>query len=416
MDKFKNPWWIVVGSVLGLMVGNGPVMQFTFGVFVKPLGDELRADRASVSAALMAGLVATAIATLFAGRAIDRFGTRAIALPAICLFSLGMAAIGLLADSTWSLALLYAAAGVAAAGQTPLAYSKAVSSAFDRRRGLALGVAMAGVGIGTALMPQIAQWLVVQFGWRAAYMGLGLVVFVVATPAMAFLVAMPPARVARVADAEPAPLPEGLSAHQALRSAVFWKLAVAFFFVAMAASGATAHLVPLMTDRGLSAAAATGALGTAGVALIAGRLLAGWMLDRVHGPLVAAAFFALPMIGVLMLATTHTTVLAVPAAVLVGLGLGAEVDLIAYLQSRYLGLKAFGAIYGYLFATFMLGSGLGPFLMGSSFGGLHSYDPALWLFAAALLGACLLMAGLGPYLYASRMQTPDGLAPGAATA
>lgn len=405
MDKFRNPWWIVVGSVLGLMVGNGPVMQFTFGVFVKPLSEDLQADRASVSAALMAGLVATGIATLFAGRAIDRFGIRAVALPAIALFSLGMAAIGLLADSAWSLALLYAAAGIVAAGQTPLAYSKAVSQAFDRQRGLALGVAMAGVGLGTALMPQLAQWMVVQFGWRSAYVGLGLLVLVVAMPAMALLVARPKAaaRAATAAAAQPLAA-EGLTARQALGSAVFWRLAVAFFLVAMAASGATAHLVPLMTDRGLSAAAATGALGTAGMALIAGRLLAGWLLDRVHGPVVAAAFFALPLIGVLLLVTTQSTAMALPAAVLVGLGLGAEVDLIAYLQSRYLGLKAFGAVYGYLFATFMLGSGIGPFVMGSSFRILHSYEPALWLFAVALLGACLLMAVLGPYRYASHSQ------------
>jgi len=408
VDKFRNPWWIVAGSVLGLMVGNGPVMQFTFGVFVKPLGHELQLDRASVSAALMVGLVATGIATLFAGRAIDRFGTRAVVLPAIALFSLGMAAIGLFASSAISLALLYAAAGVVAAGQTPLAYSKAVSQAFDRQRGLALGVAMAGVGVGTAVMPQIAQWMVVEFGWRGAYVGLGALVLLVAMPTMALLVARPQVPSSRAAV--PLSATEGLTARQALSSVAFWILVVAFFCVAMAASGATAHLVPLMTDRGLSAAVATGALGTAGMALIAGRLLAGWLLDRVHGPWVAAAFFALPLVGVLMLVLSQSTATALPAAVLVGLGLGAEVDLIAYLQSRYLGLKAFGAIYGYLFATFMLGSGIGPFLMGSSFRSLHSYDPALWLFAAALLCACLLMAMLGPYRYANRAHATNKVA------
>lgn len=402
MDKFKNPWWIVVGSVLGLMVGNGPIMQFTFGVFVKPLGEALHADRAAVSAALMAGLVTTGVTTLFVGRAIDRFGARAVTLPAITLFALGMAAIGLLAESTWSLALLYAAAGVAAAGQTPLAYSKAVSQAFDSKRGLALGVAMAGVGLGTALMPQVAQWLVTQVGWRMAFVGLGVIVLVVALPSMAWLVV--PSQPAAARAAAPVTVNEGLTAREALGSAAFWKLAVAFFCVAVAASGATAHLVPLMTDRGVSPAVAAGALGTAGMALIAGRLLAGWLLDHMHGPLVAAAFFALPLAGVLMLALSPSPAVAVPAAVLVGLGLGAEVDLIAFLQSRYLGLKAFGAIYGYLFAVFMLGSGLGPFVMGSSFRNLHDYSPALWLFAAILLSACLLMFVLGPYRYASRVH------------
>ena len=84
---------------------------------------------------------------------------------------------------------------------------------------------------------------------------------------------------------------------------------------------------------------------------------------------------------------------------LVGLGLGAEVDLIAFLQSRYLGLRAFGEIYGYLFAVFMLGSAMGPFLMGMSYQHLHDYAPAMWLLMLGLLGAIFLMSRLGSYVF-----------------
>lgn len=397
MKSVRSPWWIVVGSVLGLVVGNGPVMQFSFGVFLMPVAQALHAERGTMSAALMVGLLMTGLATPVVGRLVDRFGIRAVALPAIALFSVAMACIGLFADATWAFIALYGVAGIVAAGQTPLTYCKAVSSAFDAKRGLALGISIAGVGIGTALVPLFAQRVLAEYGWRAAYVGLGALTLLVALPAMAFLVARGDAAAAGV-KAAAVELP-GLTASQALRSSAFRKLAFSFFLVALAASGTIAHLVPMMVDRGMEARSSTGALSAAGLALIGGRLLAGYLLDRVFAPYIAVAFFALPLIGVGMLLGSSTPAVTVAAAVLVGLGLGAEVDLIAFLQSRYLGLRAFGEIYGYLFAVFMLGSATGPFLMGMSHQNLHHYAPAMWALMAGLVAACFLMLRLGDYVF-----------------
>ena len=398
MKSVRSPWWIVFGSVLGLVVGNGPVMQFSFGVFLVPVAQALHAERGTMSAALMVGLLMTGLATPVIGRLVDRFGIRAIALPAIALFAAAMAAIGWLANSTWAFIALYGLAGVFAAGQTPLTYCKAVSSAFDAKRGLALGISIAGVGIGTALVPVFAQRILAEFGWRAAYVGLGALTLLVALPAMAYLVARRDAAVAG-GGAVAVPALPGLTGRQALACRAFWKLAVAFFLVALAASGTIAHIVPLMVDRGVDARSATGALSAAGVALIGGRLLAGYLLDKLFAPYIAVVFFALPLAGLGMLLGSADATLAVPAAVLVGLGLGAEVDLIAFLQSRYLGLRAFGEIYGYLFAIFMLGSASGPLLMGMSHQNLHDYAPAMGVLVAGLLVACGLMARLGDYQY-----------------
>lgn len=398
MNRQRSAWWIVVGSVLGLIVGNGPILQFSFGVFVKPVSEALNAERGTLSAAVMVGLLATAICTPFMGRLVDRFGVRAVTLPAIALFAASIAAIGF-ATTAWAYIALYAVAGIAAAGQTPLAYCKAVSSAFDARRGLALGIAIAGVGLGTALVPQFAQGLITRFDWRAAYVGMGILTFGLAFSAMALLVTTPGSHQDSAGASSSATAQDGLTTGQALRSATFWKLALSFFLVALAAGGTVAHIVPLLTDRGLPAQRAAMALTAAGVALIAGRLLSGYLLDRVFAPIVATVFFALPLVGIGLLLGTSDATLAIPAAVLVGLGLGAEVDLIAFLQSRYLGLRSFGEIYGYLFAVFMVGSAIGPFMMGMSFQVLHSYAPALWVLLGGLVIACLLMAWLGRYAF-----------------
>jgi MFS family permease len=400
----RSPWWIVVGSVLCLMVGNGPVMQFTFGVFIKPVAAATGAGRGGVSLALLVGLCLTGVATPVAGRLIDRYGIRRVTLPSIVLCAGCVAALGLLTGSLAGFVGLYGLLGIASAGQTPMPYARAVAGAFGPRRGLALGVAMAGVGLGTILLPQLAQRLIAAVGWRGAYEALGAVVLMVALPAAGLLVTRPAAAAppgdAGLRDTGLGALAPGRGIGGETPDRVFFLMAGSFFLVAMAVCGVTAHLAPLLTDRGISPGAAAGALSIAGAALIGGRLLAGVLLDRWFAPRVALGFFAAPLAGIGLLLTTHAPGAAYAAAVLAGLGLGGEVDLIAYLLSRYFGLRAFGELYGYLFAVFTLGSGLGPYLMGAAFARTGSYDAALVGFGLGLVVACGLISCLGGYRFA----------------
>ncbi|KAF1021949.1 MAG: putative MFS-type transporter YhjX [Paracidovorax wautersii] len=391
------PWRIAIGALLALIVGNGPVMQFTFGVLIIPLSQAFGTDRGTVSTALMVGLVTTGLATPWIGRLMDRHGVRRIGIVCILAFALLMAACGWLAQSVTLLILLYGICGVFAAGQTPLPYSKAIAVAFDRRRGLALGVATAGVGIGTMLMPMVASALLSQFGWRGTYVGLGLITVLLALPALTILVAPRATAGGRpqvLGNPAGSPVLQGWSARQARSSSVFWVMAGSFFLVALAVSGVIAHIVPLLVDRGVSPGSAAVAISVAGLSLLVGRIFAGWMLGRYPAPYVAILFFCLPLIGVALLLVDGSAHLGLAAAVLVGLGLGAEVDLIAFMQSRYFGQRAFGEIYGYFFAIFMLGSGLGPFLMGQAYRLTGGYAPFLMASLVGLLVACGLMAVL----------------------
>ncbi|VCU67974.1 putative MFS-type transporter YhjX [Pigmentiphaga humi] len=396
--KTSNRWWVVVGSAFGLFVGNGPIMQFTFGVFLLPIAAEFHWSRSTMSLALVVGLITTAVLVPFAGRLIDRYGIRPVTLSAIVLFALSIVGVALFADTPAKLIAGYALMGVAAAGQTPLPYAKAIAAWFDDKRGLALGIAMAGVGLGAALVPQFAQALVTQVGWRGAYLGLAALTLVVGVSAVALAVREPDAAARRPAGGVPQDVP-GLTARQALADGRFWKLALAFCAVALATNGVIAHVVPLLVDRGISAGVAASSLAFAGLALIAGRLFAGYLLDRIFGPLVAAFFFLVPVAGIALLLAAPAPAYAAVAVVLIGLGLGAEVDLIAFLLSRYLGLKSFGEIYGYLFAAFMLGSGSGPYLMGLAFDLTGHYGYALGALCLVLVGAAALVLRLGPYAY-----------------
>ena len=186
---------------------------------------------------------------------------------------------------------------------------------------------------------------------------------------------------------------------EALASRVFWRLVAAFLIVVVASSGVMAHVVAMMTDHGTPPSIAALALGAGGAAMILGRLLAGYVLDYVFAPYVALLFFAMPLCGVGILLSAPTVSHCMLATVLVGAGLGAEIDLIAYMQSRYFGLRHFGQVYSYFLALFLIGSGLGPYLMGAVYAHFGGYGPALVAIAIGLGFACASMLTFAPYRY-----------------
>jgi MFS family permease len=388
---FGSRGWIVFGSVLGLTVGNVTVLQFSASVLMKPIMAEFGWNRGLVSAAVMLGSLFAAVGTPFAGSLIDRHGIRRVTLAAIVLFALAIAAMSQTPGVPVVFLAMFGVMGLFSAGQAPLPYAKAIAAAFDRRRGLAMGIAMTGVGLGAAFVPRITQSYLDKFGWRGAFVAVGMTVFVIAFVAVGLFIRDAAIAPDSAAAKSGGGLP-GVEAREALRSPHFWKLALVFLCIPIVANGTIVHLVPLLTDRGIPAQQAVVVFSGIGASLIVGRLLCGFLLDRFFGPYVAIAFVVLPALGVLTLLGSTATALTTLGAVLVGLGMGAEVDLIAYLQSRYFGLRAGGQIYGYLFAVFTVGTGLGPFMMGAIYDAAHSYRPALLIFLAVLAcAACLLL-------------------------
>jgi predicted MFS family arabinose efflux permease len=393
-----NRWSVVVGAVAGLTVCNGPVLLFTSGVFLKPIAADMEWRRSTVSFGLSLAAFTSALATPILGRMMDRWGIRAVALPGLALFAASLTMLSLSPRSPAAFVFLAALAGAVSSVQTPLPYAKAISAWFDDRRGLALGVAMAGVGLGAIIMPQIARALIDWAGWRGAYVGLGAITIAVAFPAVALAIREPGAR-AEHGDAQ-AMLRRrtGVTAREAARTSQFWLMACVFLLAGAAINGANTHIVPLLTDRGLTPAAATGMFGVMGLSTLVGRPFIGLLLDRIFAPYVAAGFFLAPLVGLPLLTTGSGAAPAI-GVVLIGLALGAEIDLIAFLTTRYLGQRAFGEIYGYLFMAFVLGSSIGQFLGDLSFDGLGSYTPALVGYAVALIAGAFLVSCLGPYVY-----------------
>jgi sugar phosphate permease len=189
--SFTNPWWVVVGAVTGLFVCNGPVLAFTFGVFLKPIMADMGWQRSTASFALSVGGVCSALTVPVLGLMMDRWSIRRVALPGLVLYAFFMCLLGLSPASLLMFTLLFALAEAASSIQTPIGYAKAIAAWFDRRRGLALGIAMSGVGLGGFVMPQLAQALIDRVGWRGAYPILGLLTLLIAFPAVALWIREP---------------------------------------------------------------------------------------------------------------------------------------------------------------------------------------------------------------------------------
>ena len=411
--RLANPWRVVAGAVAGLTVCNGPVLFFTSGVFLKPIAADMQWQRSTVSFALSLATFLSALATPILGRMMDRWGIRVVSLPGLAVFAASLGMLGLSPGSPAAFIVLAALAGVASTVQAPLPYAKAISAWFDDRRGLALGIAMAGVGLGAIIVPQIARALIERVGWRGAYIGLGALTLAVAFPAVALTIREPSTHVGRGQARATLDRRPGVAAREAARTAQFWVMAWVFPLAGAAINGANAHIVPLLTDRGLTPAAATGIFGVMGLSTLVARPFVGLLLDRIFAPHVAAAFFIAPLAGLPLLASGSGLSPAIGAALL-GLALGAEIDLIAFLTTRYLGQRAFGEIYGYLFMAFVLGSSVGQFIADLSYDSLGSYTPALTGFAVCLMVAAFLVNCLGPYIYLPRRRIGSDPAPSAA--
>lgn len=398
------PGWLVVAAAFcGVMVSFGSLLVFTFGVFLKPLSSEFGWSRESISAAFGIAAMTVAVSSPMLGRLLDRYGARRVVLFCMAVFGL---AVGSLSFLTPSLVHLYAAffvLGAVGNGTTQMGYSRAVASWFDDRRGFALAVVVAGVGVGSMLFPWLAQRIIDAHGWRTAYLVLGAMVLVLGIPLTALFVREHPG------SSGPQNTAAGSSVREGLHSRAFWLLVAALFLSSIAINGAITHLAPLLTDRGISAEHSALAVSVLGAASLTGRLVTGHLLDRCFGPAVSFVLLAGVAAGIFLLATASTGGTGLLAAALIGFGLGGEADVTPYLLTRYFGLRMFSTLYGLTWTAYAIAGAIGPIVMGRVFDLTQSYSSLLTVLSALTLVAAMLMLFLPAYPQAQRDRVAGGL-------
>jgi MFS family permease len=403
---FRSKWWMVAAALVALTLNTGVVQSFSFAVFIVPISQDLGISRAELLSAPLVGTVFLLLITMPSfGKALDHYGTRAVHMLTIIGFAITTMCLAFLSTPYWFMVLLFSCQHLFGPSQSPVAYTKAIAAWFDKDRGLALGIAIAGVGLGVAIVPPFDNYLIVHYGWRAAFVGMGAAILVFALIPVFLFEREPPITPERERPKNDESVPGYFWREAVFKDWRFAAMTVAFFLAPIAINGTITQVVAMLTDRGVPLSVAVGALSASGIALTVGRIVSGYMLDKIHGPYVAAIFFGASGIGIALLAANSLPFVGV---ILCGLGVGGEVDLMAFMVSRYFGLRCFGAIYATMFTLFSLGVGLGPFLLGLSHDKLGSYVPMMMVNLGFIVVMCALLLILGPYRFGRRESPPTG--------
>jgi MFS family permease len=390
-------WWNVLAAFFGLALSYAMFTVFAFGTLVKPLQAEFGWSRVEMSFALTITNICVVFGAPALGYLVDRGGVRRILIPSVFLMGLAVASMSLVQGSIWQFYGVYFAITLLGLGTLPLSYSRVVIGWFEQRRGLALGIALAGFGVGAALVPEVSRIMIDLHGWRSAYLLFAAAIFLVSLPLTVFVLRESPGPDSAVTEQASTGGP-GMSAAQAAKTRSYWLVLSSFFLVGIGITSILSHMVPMLIDRGMSLTDAARCMSTLAVALICGRVFAGFLMDHYFAPYVTAGFIVFGLAGgVILLAMGAVGPWAFVAAALVGLATGSEISEIAYIIGRYFGQLSFGQIYGIMFAGFQLGSAISAPLMGYYHDTFGDYIGALWLVAGLVIAGALLIALLPPY-------------------
>lgn len=165
--KFYRGWCIVVVCLLGISTGPAAFGLASLFLLGGPLGEEFGWSRTAISTAVSAMMLCTAFSLPIMGRMVDRFGVKRVLVPSVIILGLCLMA-GALVTRYWQFILIYVAMGTIAVGTNSVPYMHVLASWFDRRRGLAIGIAGSGTGLGFGYVPLITQYCVANYGWRGA--------------------------------------------------------------------------------------------------------------------------------------------------------------------------------------------------------------------------------------------------------
>jgi predicted MFS family arabinose efflux permease len=401
--EFRFGWPVVLSSALGIALGMSPLPFYTIGVFAGPFMQEFGWSIAQVMSGLAIFTLVALVAAPTIGWITDRVGVRKVVLTSIVSFSLAMMAFSLNNGSIAVYLGLWGLLAFAGAGTLPITFTRAISRWFNQKRGLALGVALIGTGISGALTKMYAGYLIGEVGWRMAYVGVGALPLLIAFPIAFFCFR-------DVDDPKAAKRAKQLSDHQVASGGVslygmtlkqcltdwrFWLLGLTFIPLSFAIGGPIPNLETLLQSKGFGVTDAIFLASLIGYSVLVGRLVGGFLLDHFWAPAVGCVLLMLPAISMYIFRFPEPTYLQTAiGVVLLGFSAGIEYDLLAYLVSRYFGIRNYAVIYGVLYAFFAAGAGFGPATYGKVFQATGSYDQvllwSLWAFIFCSLALLLL--------------------------
>jgi MFS family permease len=356
-NEFRRHWRALLGAMIAASVGVVGLNAYTGGAFVPELVAKVGYTREQLSLATFMLSATVALVAPFVGQAVDRWGAIRIIGFAVVGEALGYLVMGAAPVHFGWFATAMVVLALLGVGTAPPTYARVVAARFNRRRGLALGLMISGLGITAIAAPMVMTRVIAAVGWRGGYWTLAAVALVMGGLGLWLIRSDPAAGIAAAA--------EDRAEHgdwSALRRPLYWFILACFAAPALFGGGYLLHLITILRERGFAPDQAAKVQSLVGVSIIAGRCLSGGALDRFRASYVAATIFAISAAGTAMLLSFSAPILCL-AALAVGLTIGAELDILAFTVSRYFGLASFGRLYSLAYSTMILAGGASPLLI-----------------------------------------------------
>ncbi len=386
---------VVAVSFLIMLLAYG--VRTSFGVFFKPMLEEFDWTRAFTSGAVTLSMMVQGVWGIYMGRVNDRIGGRLVIT--LCSLRLGG---GLLLTSithySWELYAFYGVIIGLGMGGVFVALMSTVTRWFVKDRGLMSGIVLAGIGAGTIIVAPISNWLISAYGWRESNVIVGLAVILLGVSAAQFLRRDPAEMGLEARGTAQNRLEknhfaaEGLSLKEALGRSQLWMAVLAFTSLGYCLFTITIHLVPHVTDLGISSAAGATILGVTGAVQSVGGIIFGMVADRIGNRRVFFLGMALGAAALFWLGYITSLSGLYIFALLYGIGMGAAAAMESTITAELFGMKSHGVLLGIMSFGFTIGGAAGPVVTGFLYDLKGNYDLAFLICGAVgVLGMAMIL-------------------------
>jgi len=384
--------YVVVASSLSIMaIIHGTFTSF--GVFFNPLITEFGWSRAMLSGANSLGFFIMGSMAVIMGTLLDKLGPRKIMIACTSLFCLGHLLFSQV-TALWQIFVFYAVVGIGLSASDVVPLSTVVRW-FVKKRSMMSGITKVGTGLGMTIMPLVANGLINAFGWRNAYIILGILVLVIVLP-LARLLRRDPTEIGELPDGEQllanqSPrLEEGLSLREALRTWQFWLVCCMYLVIMLFTQTMVVHVVPYAVDIGASATQAAGVAAMVGGVSMLGRIVLGFAGDRIGNKRALIVCFLIMITALSWLQLSREVWRLYLFAVIYGFSHGGFFALVSPTVAGLFGTLHQGSLLGFVIFCFTIGGSIGPILTGAIFDITGSYRLAfLLLLVFAIIGMIL---------------------------
>ncbi len=395
---------VAAAIIVGTLFGSTILPMMALSLLLLPMTGEFGWSRTNFSFGLTAMMLGGSLSAPVLGAMVDRLGVRPMIITGTVLVGLMTMTLSLQTGALWQFLTGFAVLG--ALGSTAVGYAKVLGALFNKHRGKALAIFGVESSLAGALAVPIIQWLLVNYGWRGVFVGMGTIIL--ATLPLLLVWLQEPDTPPVTPGASPGEVP-GVRLAQALRTRQFWFITLAGFLAIIPAIGMMPHMIPYVLARGIEMNFAVGMLASMSVAMAVGTLAGGWCLDRFDTAKVAAPYSLLSTLGLfgLLFLSGGRAGMAILAAsiALMGFAGGAKRPMGTFFQLRFFGLRDFGGIIGVQAPFLALGMGIAPPLVGFCYDRLGTYEPALIGMVGMMAVTIVLYLILGSYRYGRDLAT-----------